>query len=294
MMVGPPGAGKSMLAKRLPGLLPDLDHETALLTSRVHSVAGLSLPAGELVTKPPFRAPHHGVSMAAMVGGGSGRFRPGEISCAHGGVLFLDELGEFAPSALDALRQPLEDGVVRVSRAHGSATFPARFCLVAAMNPCPCGFLGSVEPCRCSDVARRRYLRRLSGPLLDRIDLRVHLSRPDPTALLNDRGGESTAAVRKRVLAARSRSVARGWRCNAEVPPGAVDKVAPLCADGKQILHAALGDGRLSARGLVRVRLVARTLADLAGNEQVDPPSLAAALQLRTQPALFDVQAAGV
>lgn len=288
LMVGPPGTGKSMLARRLPGILPSLDPETALVATRVHSVAGLALPRGRLLTVPPFRSPHHSASMTSLIGGGSGRFHPGEASCSHGGVLFLDELGEFAPRSLDALRQPLEEGVVRISRAHGSVTFPARFCLVAAMNPCPCGLLGSAEPCRCSDPARQRYLRRLSGPLLDRIDLRVHVERPSVDHLLAGCAGEPSSAVRARVLRARARAIERGVTANAHLRAERLDEFVPLDGAGAGLLRAALADGRLSARGLVRVRLVARTIADLADQEIVDEQAIAGALALRARPALLD------
>lgn len=293
LLVGPPGTGKSMLAKRLPGLLPDLDSETALMTSRVHSVAGLRLPHGRLLAAPPFRAPHHSASLAALIGGGSTRLRPGEISCAHGGVLFLDELGEFPPHNLDALRQPLEEGVVRVSRAYGSVVFPASFVLVAAMNPCPCGLLGSAEPCRCSDRARQRYLRRLSGPLLDRIDLRVHVQRPSTDELMGAKAGESTASVRSRVFEARARALARGVGVNAEIPAKRLDELAPLAPGADSLLRSALSDGRLSARGLTRVRLVARTIADLAQSDLVDESAIASALAFRARPALLDLAGVG-
>ena len=288
LLCGPPGAGKSMLAKRLPGILPDMDPDVALTASRIHSVAGLAMPGGSLLTVPPFRAPHHSASMTALIGGGTGRLRPGEISCAHGGVLFLDELGEFAPGALDAMRQPLEDGSVHISRAHASVRYPARFCLVAAMNPCPCGLLGSVEPCRCSDQARQRYMRRLSGPLLDRIDLRVHMHRPTANQLLSAERGESSAAVRERVLAARAKAHERGVPANALIPASSLDELAPVSDSGRSMLKGALADGRLSARGLARVRMVARTIADLADDHEITEHAIAGALALRARPVLFD------
>ena len=226
--------------------------------------------------------------MTALIGGGSARLRPGEISCAHGGVLFLDELGEFAPAALDAMRQPLEEGSVRISRAHASVRYPAEFCLVAAMNPCPCGLLGSVEPCRCNDRARQRYMRRLSGPLLDRIDLRVHMQRPTASQLMSPEGGESSEAVRERVLAARAKAQARGLVSNARIPASRLDELAPISDAGRSMLKGALADGRLSARGLARVRMVARTIADLADEDVVTESSIASALALRARPVLFD------
>ncbi len=209
LMVGPPGSGKSMLANRLGGLLPDLDHQTALAVTRVHSVAGHPIPPGGLHTRPVFRAPHHGASAVAMIGGGQNATRPGEISLAHGGVLFLDELGEFPAAVLDALRQPLEDGQARVSRAGGSTTFPARFLLVAAMNPCPCSEGGPPGSCRCSPAARARYARRLSGPLLDRFDLTLRVDRPEAEELVGRTRAEGTAVVAERVAAARALAEAR-------------------------------------------------------------------------------------
>ena len=288
LLVGPPGAGKSMLAKRLPGILPDMENEVALVASRVHSVAGLGIPNDSLLRVPPFRAPHHSASMTALIGGGSGRLRPGEISCAHGGVLFLDELGEFAPGALDAMRQPLEDGSVHISRAHASVRYPARFCLVAAMNPCPCGLLGSVEPCRCNEQSRQRYMRRLSGPLLDRIDLRVHMQRPSANQLMSSDKGESSQSARARVLAARAKAHTRGFPSNSLIPAGQLDEFAPISDAGRSMLKGALADGRLSARGLARVRMVARTIADLADEDTVSETSIASALALRARPVLFD------
>ena len=288
LLLGPPGAGKTMLASRLPGLLPPLTDREALETTRIHSAAGLGLPPGGLVRQPPFRAPHHGASSVALVGGGSTTMRPGEISAACNGVLFLDELAEFPQHVLDGLRQPLEEGVVRVARAAGTVTFPARFLLVAAMNPCPCGFGGRPGGCRCTDGARARYQRRLSGPLLDRFDLRVEVTRPSISDLMGTERNESTASVLERVLAARACAAERGVAANAQIPVDRLDELAPLHPDAADVLAQALKSGRLSARGLHRVRRVARTVADLQ-----DPPTdvisagqVAIALSLRVDAAL--------
>jgi magnesium chelatase family protein len=290
LMVGPPGAGKTMLAARLPGLLPDLDDEQALLVTRIHSAAGLPLPSHQLVRRPPYRAPHHGASAVSLIGGGSSRLRPGEVSLATCGVLFLDELGEFPTAALDALRQPIEEGVVRVTRAIGSATFPAKFLLVAATNPCPCGQGGPPGSCRCTDVARLKYGQRLAGPLADRFDLRVDVPKPDPAEILAGAPGESSASVAARVAAAREQARLRGVRCNAEIAGPMLEDMAPLNPGAMRILDVALRTGSLSGRGLHRVRRVARTLADLFGRDgPVTEEDVGLALQLRAAPEAYGV-----
>jgi magnesium chelatase family protein len=270
LMVGPPGSGKTMLAERLPGLLPPLTPAESLTVTRVHSAAGCALPEGVLVTDPPFRSPHHMASLVALVGGGSWSLRPGEISLASHGILFLDEMGEFPVAALEALRQPLEEGVIRVSRAGGTVTFPARFLLVGAMNPCPCGEGVYSGKCECSDVARARYARRLSAPLLDRFDLVVPLARPDPDELLSPEPGPTTAESAARVGAARERAAARERGGEPPLEPGA----SKLIADR-------LRAGQLSARGVHKVSRVARTVADLLGSDAVSEEHVSDALALR-------------
>ncbi|MBO0886691.1 MAG: YifB family Mg chelatase-like AAA ATPase [Acidimicrobiales bacterium] len=296
LLVGPPGSGKTMLAARLPGLLPALSRDEALETTRIHSAAGELVSGGggaRLLTRPPFRAPHHGASAVALVGGGTAWMRPGEISLAHNGVLFLDELAEFPGTALDMLRQPLEEGVVRISRAKASVELPARFQLVGAMNPCPCGEGPVPGACRCSPAARARYGRRMSGPLLDRFDLRVPITPPMVEHLLGGEPEEPTAVVSARVASVRALSCRRGIRSNAELPADRLDEVAPLSAAARRLLERRLRLGELSARGLHRVRRVARTLADLEGApDVVGDEHVAGALQLRVGQSAFFAAAA--
>ena len=287
LFAGPPGAGKTMLAECVPGLLPALERDDAMVVTRVHSAAGVTLPPGGLVTRPPFRAPHQTASSASLLGGSS-NLRPGEVSLAHNGVLFIDELGEFPISVLDAMRQPLEEGRIRIARAKAVVEYPARFLLVAAMNPCPCGRGGRPGVCTCSDTARLKYARRLSGPFLDRIDLRVDVPRPDVTHLLAGPPGESTAVVAARVAAARVLAVRRGVRCNAELSLTALDSIAPVHGSAAVLFEDALRAGSLTARGLHRSRRVARTIADLRdGDAPVTEEDVCLALQLRAEPDLL-------
>jgi len=286
LFVGPPGAGKTMLARRMPGLLPDLHRELALQTTMVHSAAGVALPNGGLITRPPFRSPHHTSSVGALVGGGSHQMRPGEISLAHGGVLFLDEMGQFAPKVLDGLREALEEGQIMVGRVEQlRVPMPARFQLIGATNPCPCGGSGSSSDCECDERSRNRYVGRLSGPLLDRFDLRVAVHRPAVTELLDGEPGESTAAVAARVTHARQIALERSGGLNAALDESGLNQFAPLDTAADRLIRNEIELGRLTGRGYHRIRRVARTLADLAGTREgeIGEAFVATALSMRAR-----------
>lgn len=285
LMVGPPGTGKSMLAKRLPGILPPLSYAEALETTAIYSVAGLVQSGTGLLQQRPFRSPHHSVSAAAIAGGGTVP-RPGEVSLAHNGVLFLDELPEFSREALEVLRQPIEDGCISVSRVHGSATYPCRFMLVAAMNPCKCGYYGSgVRECTCTPSAIDRYRQRISGPLLDRIDLHVEARPVEYAALAAASGGEPSADIRTRVAAVRALQLQRyqglGFTCNAQLPSGLLRRYCPLAPTAEKLLRSAFERMGYSARAYDRILRVSRTIADMNGAEQIGPAELMEALQYR-------------
>ncbi len=284
LLVGPPGTGKTLLARALPSILPSLEPDEAIEASAVHSVAGLIDPERPLLTARPFRAPHHTASRLSLVGGGNPP-RPGEVSLAHAGALFLDELGEFQMAVLDTLREPLEEGAVTISRAGGAATYPARFVLVAAMNPCPCGHAGDpVVECTCLPDSVERYRGRISGPLMDRIDLRVHVPRVPYERLRDEELRERSAAVRERVCAARERMRARRRRTNAELTVAEVRRYCRLDADADRLVAEAMRVRTLSARGYHRLLRVARTAADLEGSERIRADDVATALLLRAQP----------
>ncbi|HNS52628.1 MAG TPA: YifB family Mg chelatase-like AAA ATPase [Anaerolineae bacterium] len=285
LMSGPPGAGKTLLARAVPTILPRMGLEESLAVTKIYSVAGMLPGDTPLIRHRPFRAPHHTVSYAGLVGGGNVP-RPGEISLAHRGVLFLDELPEFGTKLLEMLRQPLEDRKLTIARSSGSVTFPASFMLIAAQNPCPCGYYGDpVKECTCTQAMVTRYQKRISGPLLDRIDIHIEVPRVEYERLSDDRLGEPSAAIRARVEGARERQSRRfagtGLLTNADMGPAEVREYCPLDEAGRALLRAAMQQLQMTARAYHRILKLARTIADLAGSERIQTVHLAEAIQYR-------------
>jgi magnesium chelatase family protein len=288
-MIGPPGSGKTMLAKRIPGILPQLTFEEALETTKIHSVAGVLDAASGLVGARPFRSPHHTISDAGLIGGGMIP-RPGEVSLAHNGVLFLDELPEFPRNVLEVMRQPLEDGSVSIARASMSLTFPARFMLAAAMNPCPCGYHGSGQrDCQCTHAMIQRYVSKISGPLMDRIDIHIDVPAVNYKELRgSDSKSESSAQIRERVLRTReiqlNRFAAGGERiyANAQMGTRQIRTYCELGSDSERMLERAMQQQGLSARAHDRILKVARTIADMEANAHIESKHIAEAIQYRT------------
>ena len=292
LMAGPPGSGKTLLARALPAVLPRLTIDESLDVTRIYSIADALPPDVPLIRARPFRAPHHTISHAGLVGGGN-LPGPGEISLAHRGVLFLDELPEFNTRVLEVLRQPIEDKVVTISRAAGSLTFPANFQLIAAMNPCPCGYAGDARrACTCADSAIQRYQKRISGPLLDRFDIHIHVPRVEYDKLSDDRFGEPSSAIQLRVENARQIQRARfegsDLACNAEMRPAEVRQFCTLDETGAQLLKSAMTQMQFSARAYHRILKLSRTIADLAGCDTITPTHLAEALQYRPRLGFLD------